>query len=55
MAVRCSRSVFHKHFEDIGVDKRIILKEIFKKYDWRAWTDFTCLGIDTSSRLLLKR
>jgi len=27
------------HFEDLGVDGRIILKRIFKQYDVRSWTD----------------
>jgi hypothetical protein len=27
------------HFEGLGVDRRIILKFIFKKGDWEAWTE----------------
>jgi len=26
------------HWEDPGVDERIILRSIFKKWVWRAWT-----------------
>jgi len=26
------------HLEDLGVDISILLKYIFKKWDWEAWT-----------------
>ena len=27
------------HFEDLGIDGRLILKRIFNQYDVRSWTD----------------
>ena len=35
------------HLEDLGVDERIILKWILKKWDGEAWTVLIWLGIGT--------
>jgi hypothetical protein len=37
------------HLEDPGVDRRIILKWIFRKWDVRAWTGSIWLRIETGS------
>ena len=40
--------------ENLGVDGRIILKFIFKKYErWWVWTGLVWLKIGTNGRLLL--
>jgi len=38
--------------EDTGVDERIILKCIFRKWDVGAWTGLIWLRIETASGLL---
>jgi hypothetical protein len=41
------------HFEELGVDTRIILKRFFKCWNGREWTGFIRFMIETSGRLLL--
>jgi len=40
------------HFEDPGVDGRIILRWIFRKWDVRAWTASMWLRIGTGGGYL---
>ena len=40
------------HFEDPGVDWRIILKWVVKKWDREAWTGLVCLRIGTGGEHL---
>jgi hypothetical protein len=41
-----------EHFEDIGTDRRIILKWTFQAWDMRVRTGFIWLSKGTSSRKL---
>jgi hypothetical protein len=40
------------HFEELGVDRRIILIWIFKKWDGKVWTGWLWLRIETCDALL---
>ena len=40
------------HLEDPGVDRRIILRWVFRKWDVRAWAISILLRIGTGGRLL---
>jgi len=41
--------------EESGLDGRIILRKIFRKWDVRAWPGLICLRIGTGGRLLHMR
>jgi hypothetical protein len=43
------------HWGDPGVDGRIILRWIFRKWDVGAWTDLSWLSIETGGGHLLMR
>ena len=43
------------HWEVPGVDGRIILRWIFRKWDVGTWTGSSCLKIGTGGRLLSVR
>jgi hypothetical protein len=43
------------HLNDVGLDGRIILKEILMEICWGVWTGFIWLRLGTSDGLLLKR
>jgi hypothetical protein len=39
------------HYEDVGIDKRIILKCILKEWDENMWTGYIMLRIGTNGGL----
>ena len=41
-----------EYFEDLGVDGRIMLKQILKRQDTRGWSGVISLRIRTSGGLL---
>ena len=44
--------VFSRHSEDLGVDGKIILKCIFKKWHEEAWTGLISVGTGAGGELL---
>jgi hypothetical protein len=40
------------HFEDVGLDRRVIIKWVLKKWNGEAWTGLIWLRIGTGVRLL---
>jgi hypothetical protein len=47
--VLVERSERKNHLEDTGVDRRIILKRLFKKWGGKAWTEIIWLSIRTGA------
>jgi hypothetical protein len=43
------------HFEDLGVDRQIMLKWIFKKWDEETWVGFIWLRTGTGGGLFSMR